>query len=477
MSTVIRLDKYDTFASARLKLAQAPGPVGLVVPGECVGVRRPIEMKLLRRLSEDLALDLTIISADPEIRHLASQAGMPLCWSVSGFQHRTRLRDAGSLVAMLRALDYTRTLVVALLVVTALVLPVAAALYVTLPVMHVEIVPVRNSLEHTFEIVADPKLHAVKPDSAGVPARTLTAETEGTDQLTTTGQRNVPDARAQGRVLLVNRTGGPLVVPRGTIVSTANGIQFQTTEEARLLANRNAQPAPIIALEAGRLGNVERNTINRVEGPLEAQVMISNDAPTSGGSERPANVVSPRDQERLEQQLVDRLKTQAIGQMRGQRSEGEVIVEPTVVVSVTEKVFNRKVDEPGNDLSLRARVQATALVYSRRDVEELVRVVWQDAVGPEYQVTLATVRADTPQLLEASASAARLAVPATGTAITRIDTEQLKGALRWTTATDAVAYLREKLPLLMPPEAWVEPGWASRALRVDVQLVGVPRAR
>src|SRR2546422_216851 len=54
MSTVIQLDKYDTFASARGKLAQAVAPVGLVVPGECVGVRRPIEMKLLRRLSEDM---------------------------------------------------------------------------------------------------------------------------------------------------------------------------------------------------------------------------------------------------------------------------------------------------------------------------------------------------------------------------------------------------------------------------------------
>src|SRR5262249_42143327 len=138
MSTVIRLDKYDTFASARLKLAQAPGPVGLVVPGEGVGVRRPVGMKLLRRLSEDLALDLTIISADPEIRHLAGQAGLPLCWSVSGFQHRTRLRGAGNVVAMLRALDYTRTLVVALLVVTVLVLPVAAPLHVTLPGIHVE---------------------------------------------------------------------------------------------------------------------------------------------------------------------------------------------------------------------------------------------------------------------------------------------------------------------------------------------------
>src|SRR4051794_26167436 len=104
MATVVHLDKYDSFASARRKLAQAPAPVGLVVPGECAGVRRLIEMKLLRRLGEDMGLDLTVISTDPEIRHLASQAGIPLCWSIGGFRHRARLRGAGNLVAMLRAL-------------------------------------------------------------------------------------------------------------------------------------------------------------------------------------------------------------------------------------------------------------------------------------------------------------------------------------------------------------------------------------
>ncbi len=477
MATVIQLDKYNTFASARRKLAGAVPPVGLVVPGECAGVRRPIEMKLLRRLSEDLALDLTIISADPEIRHLANNAGLPLCWTVGGFRHRARLRGAGSLVAMLRALDYTRTLIAGLLLAALFLLPLAAVAYAVVPVMHVEIAPVRNPIQETFEVTADPKLRAIRPDTAAVPARTLVAEVEGSDQVTTTGQRNVPDARAQGRVLLTNRTNGPLVVPRGTIVSTANGVQFQTTDEVRLLASRNAQPAPIVALEPGRVGNVERQAIRTVEGPLKDQVAVSNDAPTTGGSERPANVVAPRDHERLEQGLIERLRTQALSQLRSQRGDGEVLIEPTVVVSVTEKIFSRRVDEPGNDVSLRARVQASALAYARRDIEELVRVTWQYKVGPDYTITIASLRADAPQLIEVTGNGVRLGIPVSGTAATNVDPDAIKSALRWRTAEEAMVYLREHLVLTAPPDAWIEPSWATRALRIDLQQVGAPPRR
>ena len=71
---------------------------------------------------------------------------------------------------------------------------------------------------------------------------------------------------------------------------------------------------------------------------LKDQITVSHDQATSGGTERPANVVAPRDIERLEAQLVDRLTAQALSQLRGQRGDGEIGIEPTVVVSVTEKV-------------------------------------------------------------------------------------------------------------------------------------------
>jgi uncharacterized phage protein gp47/JayE len=87
-------------------------------------------------------------------------------------------------------------------------------------------------------------------------------------------------AKANGYVNFYGGTVGTFI-PSGTLLQTADGIQFITTDNVTLASAGNANNIPIIAVLEGSTGNVPIGAI--VQTPGSTGFLVNNTAPTSGG--------------------------------------------------------------------------------------------------------------------------------------------------------------------------------------------------
>lgn len=75
-----------------------------------------------------------------------------------------------------------------------------------------------------------------------------------------------------------------ILIQSGTLVSTAFGVQFATTEDAIILAGTGSITVPVQATLTGTVGNVAANTIININSAILNNVYVSNPNPISGGT-------------------------------------------------------------------------------------------------------------------------------------------------------------------------------------------------
>ncbi len=95
-------------------------------------------------------------------------------------------------------------------------------------------------------------------------------------------------AQAAAGEVVFSRTGtaDTINIPIGTIVSTTDGTQFATTEAATISAgNTSSAATSILAVVAGRTGNVPANTITIIVTPISGVDAVDNSASTTGGQD------------------------------------------------------------------------------------------------------------------------------------------------------------------------------------------------
>ena len=163
-------------------------------------------------------------------------------------------------------------------------------------------------------------------------------------------------------MVFINRTSREITVPAGTMLSTATGnnVRFVTTARAMLAPNGRAA-APVEALDAGPAGNVRAGTVTRVEGPLGLSLLVANEANFSGGTTAQKGVVTEEDKVRLQEQLLEELKRQALERLN-ERVKGEGFIPPeSVSFLALSPTFTPFVGEVSPDLYLSMSVQAVGL--------------------------------------------------------------------------------------------------------------------
>ena len=165
--------------------------------------------------------------------------------------------------------------------------------YVFLPTATAVISPKESEIGPIpLRIVADPAASEPDPEARTVPAVTKDIPVEATQSFPVTGKR-VEETAASGTVRFRNKDfTSSNTIPRGSTVSTQNGVRFRTdrsvTVPAAELVGLQVFPATasvkVTAVDPGPEGNVQPNTIlviPRGEDPLTLDV--TNPDATTGG--------------------------------------------------------------------------------------------------------------------------------------------------------------------------------------------------
>jgi hypothetical protein len=488
----------DDIVSIRDRLDWVKGPrVVLVLPEDGELLNSPLDLSLLQRHAAGLRLEIGLVSSDESIVRQAKELGFATFSSVrsatKGKRRWWRARrkrpppvspaklDKADLSEMQRRKaerPIWQRWMLRYLAIVAYVLTLAAlfiAAVYAIPGATITLEPEVRTVQVLRQIVADPQLEEVEASGLSVPGRVLVTIQEWEADVETTGTIEVPDARAQGRVIFVNQLDQPVTVPAGVRVSTSAGsrIIFQTLSPVEVPGVVGGTvETDAVAVEPGDLGNVAANLINRIEGPLSLQLQVRNLEPFTGGGVRVERAVTEEDQRRLRSQVLQQIQLLSLAELQSQVERQEFLARDSLrLARILHETYSHFPGEQTDRLGLdiRAEFQATAVDEAQ-------------AVGLVYEAVAAAVEDGfklVPDSLSFSSGEVigvddegRVTFEMIGSGRMAADlalSEPLRRVLGQR-VEPAMAHLYESLPLQEYPSAQVWPSWFERIPFLPVRV-------
>jgi hypothetical protein len=468
----------------------------LFVPQGCEALEDDeVNLNLLRRWADNLAITLGLVIEDRATQVLAKEVGFVVLPSLEQGQRanlaeldRRRRRRKGlpprptirPLLAVsskglargfgARALLSSHTgMLLAMLVLVVLLSSLTLFL---LPTATVTLEPLSEPVAASLQIQAVLGLAEVDYEQARVPARTISVQRESSDTIATTNKRDIPDGHAQGTVLLANKTTIPVTITQGTIVRTSFGenVRFYTIADTWVPGELySTARVGIIAAEPGPAGNVAPLTINVIEGEHTAQVDVLNDTRTSGGTVRRVSTVDGVDKVNLRAKLSKRIQEEAYQELTSSLRPGEFVPAESLAITVLSEVFDHKIDDVTDQLGLTMQVEVTGLAVNGAEGEELLLALLGQRLKPGYAVVPDSATFERGAVTSATSEEAQFTMSARAAAAPAIDSQTVASAIAGQTAEGAIRMLMEQVELRSEPEIELRgsilrrlPWWAQR---------------
>jgi hypothetical protein len=285
---------------------------------------------------------------------------------------------------------------------------------------------------------------------------------EGTQSVVVTGQGVTPQSKAKGVVTFRNLTQQAVTIPTGTVVRTTEDIRFATTRDGEVDAGVDETLAlPIEAVESGRSGNVEAETIVVVEGRLGLSLSVTNPEPLTGGREIASVQASDADRERAKDVLMETLQEQARVQLMGEMIPEDIVFEDTFDVSqIISEVYDPPAGAAGTKLTLSMQVEFSTLYAAASDLTELASLALNASVPSGFspvseQLSLKPV---TQPILNDDGFT-RWTVRAERRIVRQISAAQVTQMVQGLSSGRAQTLLKNNLALEDPPEIHLSPSW------------------
>ncbi|HZD56013.1 MAG TPA: baseplate J/gp47 family protein [Anaerolineales bacterium] len=479
---ILQLEPHDDVISTRDKMGWSQtSRILLVWPSRGRVLVRRLDLELLLRHNRSLGGQLALVTRDSEVRFHAKQLGIDVFNSVRQaqdtrwrrpYRHKivsrrrveqvpqelpsapTRSENGAGLSAMAR-LGLFGLGVLALLSIAAVLLPSA----------EVAITPETRRQEITLSVEASPSVDRVNL-SGLIPVRHVSVVLEGRDSLTPTGEIQVPEHRATGQVEFTNLTDDEISVPAGTVVSTPGAsIRFTTDHEGQVPAGSGETLSlPVTAMAPGSVANLPADRIIGIEGPLGLSLVVSNPAPTQGGSDRSSPAPTPLDRSRLSNRLLSTLRDGAEIEIHNLLKPDDLLLGLAPAPSrILEETYNPPDDQPTSELILALRVEFQAQIVSGEDLEELARSALDANLAPGYSPQSGTLEIEhrTSPRMEDSGSA-HWVLKAHRLIVAKLVESQALAATIGLSPAQAAERLQQNLPLGGPAEISLVPRWWPR---------------
>lgn len=289
--TIIDLDARATVLEAAERVtdpAIVDGDIALVVAPGAPLLRSSVFLDVLRSLTGPRRL--SIVTTDARARSVASSAHVPAYASLAALERHEldpteRLTPARrAAIASVRAgeprvevttrkvLAAAGSVLAAILVLTAVVLPQATV-----------------RVAATVQPIGPETIEVRAGGGGEIPVHRSESQITVRLPIVATGER-VTETRAKGTLRARNKTTNDIAIPRGSVFSTADGVQFLSSEERRLprsfiVGNFELRVGeveiPVQAAVAGEPGNVGAGAV--VNGPQPDRYTVTNESAISGG--------------------------------------------------------------------------------------------------------------------------------------------------------------------------------------------------
>jgi hypothetical protein len=474
---IITLESHDDLISVRDRMSWAKTPrILLIWPKYEKVTLRQVDLKVLQRHASSLGAQLGLVTRARRVRQDAEALRIPVFESTGQAQRvawprprrrrwnprppRKDLREQREQVSTkeeawrghpaVRAGSFILG-VGAVLVLVALFIPRAEV------VLH----PQSKTQSVVLPVIAGPSVESVFI-TGSIPAREKRVIVEGTQTVIVTGQGVTPQSKARGSVTFRNLTQQALTIPEGTVVRTVDNIRFETTRAGEVAAGLDETlDLPVEAVESGRTGNVEAETIVVVEGRLGLSLSVTNPEPLIGGREVPAVQASDADRERAKNALMEKLEGNARDQLAEELDAGDILFEDSFTTSqVLSEVYDPPAGAAGTKLTLTMQVEFSTFYAAASDLTELASLALNASLPSGFraasdELTLSQVT----QPIRNDDGFTRWTIRAERRIVQQIHPAQVTQMIQGIGSHRANVLLEERLPLEDAPEIHLSPSW------------------
>ena len=474
---IITLESHDDLISVRDRMSWAKTPrILLVWPRYEKITLRQVDLKVLQRHAASLGAQLGLVTRARRVRADAEALRIPVFESTGQAQRlawpkprrrkwtqrppRKDLREQREQVFVKeeewRVHPVTRIGAFLLGVLSVLVL---VALFI--PRADVILHPQSKMQSLVLPVIAGPSVESVFI-TGSIPAREKRVIVDGTQSVVVTGEGVTPQSKARGVVTFRNLTQQAVTVPAGTVVRTADNLRFATIRGGEVAAGVDETiELPVEALESGRAGNVEAETIVILEGRLGLSLSIINPEPLTGGREIPSVQASDRDRARAKNVLMETLEDEASARLADEMKAGDVLFEDTFAVSqIISEVYDPPAGAAGTKLTLTMQVEFSTLYASAADLTELAGLALNASIPSRFAVTSdgLSLKPVTEPILNDDGFI-RWTVRAERRIVQQISTMHVTQMIQGIRPAQAKILLENSLPLRDAPDVKLSPSW------------------
>lgn len=479
-TTILQLESYDNQFSIcdRMEWNHA-SRILLVWPKRERLLENELELQVIQRQAAKLGAQIALICRDPKVIENAEHLNISVFSSVpaaegsrwkTNYGHFNKIANSDFIHSLQKkeflkakpqpskkAVDLRRGIAILL----AALAIISLVIYLV-PSARVTIYPQTQEKQITLSIWASPQVKGINLNG-NLPA--VKKEIEVSDELQgqSSGTTGIPSEFASGEVVFTNLTTEPAVVPKDTVVSTASdpAVRFQTVSEIMVPAGKVARESVAIqAIQAGVSGNLDESALTIVEGPLGVKLSVTNELPTSGGTEQLAPSPTDGDYEKLKSELLKRLRQKAATEI--ETMDEKLIDGSFNSGTVTSEVRSLEPGTPGEQFTLTLSVRFSGLLYSESDLQLLARQAMAasliSSAGENYsgEVKLSLKNPD----IKISVDGAHWQETVSAMVGQRVDVNQLTQAMAGKKISDARQFLLANVPSRANPVISVSPpGW------------------
>jgi len=467
---LVFLDADDDLGTIRSKLESSSAEeIFLVIPRRSSVLRTPLEFRILARIANEMSSETVLVTDDPSRRRLANQ---------EGFRTRRGLR---TLKHLLVGPDQSPPRIVvpdwvplptfgSFFSIVGLLLIAGLGVFGFYPQMHVTLVPQTRTVSQSVDITVDPDAKTADASTGTLPATVMSVPVDVSGSVQIPSDRTIGDAKAHGEVIITSQNTAQSTLPKGTVVRVDGGPQFTTDQDVNV-PPRVPVRVGVTAVDAGTTGNVAAGAITVFDGSGFDQLQVSNQRPTTGGTDRQAKVISDDDKKALDDQLRKDARDKGFAQLQQKAGPDQTLPEMSIVVDPGKETFDQDVGTENDQLTGRLTTTVSGTVFGNLAYNDLIGKVLEQKSGTDWQLG-APVKVDTPGVLKVDGHKVMLRSDASGLLQSSVDADGVKRALTGSSVQDARAYLTRLSGLAEAPSVVITPAWAPRAFRIDVNVQG-----
>jgi Baseplate J-like protein len=467
---LVFLDADDDLGTIRSKLeASSSEEIFLVIPRRSSVMRTPLEFRILARIANEMSSETVLVTGDPARRRLANQEGFRTLRGLRTLKHLMLAPDRRPPRFVMPDWVPLPT-VMSFLTFVAVMLVVGLGVLVALPRMRVTLVPQTRTITQSVDITVDPDAKAPDPTTATLPGSLLSLQVDVSNSLDIPSDRTIGRDKAHGEVLITSQRAAAFTLPKGATVRVDGGPKFVTDQDLAVPL-RVPVRVGVTAVDPGTAGNVAPGDISQFDGGSFEQLTVTNQRPTTGGTDRQAKVVTDDDRKTLDDMLKKDARDKGFFQLQQRAGTEQTLPESSLAIDVRDEKFDQDVGAESDQLTGRLTANVSGTVFVNLAYNELVGKVLELNGGPDLRLG-APVKVETPGVLKVDGHKLILRCDASGLLQSTVDSESIKRALTGTSAQDARAYLARLGGLAEPPSVDMSPSWAPRAFLIDVNVQG-----